>query len=333
MKAPMKALPRFAIGLVAACAASAAIAQTKLDISIPWGPTEFHTVNAQNFAKRVAEITGGQVQMTVHAGGALGIKANESVRAIEDGTVAMAEFAGFQNVGEIPLLGIESLPFLVDDYDQLRVMHGFVRPQWEAELAKRGNKVLYVVPWPSQNFFLKKEVKSMDDLKGVRMRTYDRLTAEMVSKLGMVPQQMNNPDIVPALASGRLDAVMTSGTTAAAQKYWEFLKHTYNTNHLWASNFMVIGMGHWNKISAEHRAAIEKLAKEMEPEFWKVSMAEHERRMQQLRDNGMTVQAAPKEMVSRMHEVTRPMWDDFPKRAGPEAAKVLQEYTAKTGKK
>ena len=318
--------------VAAAFCAAPALAQTKLDITLPWGPTEFHTINAQNFAKRVAEVTKGQVAMTVHSGGSLGIKANESIRALEDNTVAMAEFAGFQNVGEIALLGIESLPFLVDDYDQLRVMHGFARPAWEAALVKRGNKVLYVVPWPSQNFFLKKTVRSIDDLKGVRIRTYDRVTAEMVGKLGMVAQQMNNPDIVPALASGRLDAVMTSGTTAVAQKYWEFLKHTYNTNHLWASNMMVIGTGTWNKLSAENRAVIEKLARDMEPEFWKISQAEHTTRMGELLKNGMTVEPAPKELLDRMRVVTRPMWDEFAKATGAEGAKILSDYRAKTGK-
>lgn len=315
-----------------ALAAPLALAQSKLDVSMPWGPTEFHVVNAQNFAKRVGEVTKGQVTMTVHPGGALGIKANESLRAVEDGTVPMAEYAAFQNVGDLPLLGIESLPFLVDDYQQLKVMHSFARPAWEAALAKRGQKVLYVVPWPSQNFFTKKPLKTMDDLKGVRMRTYDRNTAEMVSKLGMVPQQMNNPDIVPALASGRLDAVMTSGTTAAAQKYWEFLKHTYNTNHLWASNLMVINLAAWNKLSPENRAAIEKLAKEMEPEFWKVSEGEHAQRMAQLKQNGMTVDPASRELLDRMRTVTRPMWEEFGKSAGPEGAKILADYRAKTGK-
>jgi len=329
----MRLVTRIAAALAALTAAGFAAAQTKLDVSMPWGPTEFHTVNAQNFAKRVAEVTNGRIAMTVHAGGSLGIKANETVRAIEDGTVAMAEFAGFQNVGDVPLLGIESLPFLVDNYEQLRTMHSFVRPQWVAELAKRGNKVLYVVPWPSQNFFLKKQVRGIDDLKGVRMRTYDRVTAEMVTKLGMVPQQMNNPDIVPALASGRLDAVMTSGTTAVSQKYWEFLKHTYTTNHLWASNLMVIGTRTWDKISPADRASIEKLAAEMEPDFWKVSMAEHTTRMKQLTDNGMTVEAPPAQMVERMRAVTRPMWDDFGKRNGAEAAKVLDAYLGATGRK
>lgn len=307
-------------------------AQTKLDVSLPWGPTEFHSTNAQKYAARIGELTKGQVAIAVHAGGSLGVKANESVRALEDGTVAMAEFAGFQNVGDLPILGMESLPFLVDDYDQLRVMHQVARPTWEAALAKRNQRLLYSVPWPSQNFFTKKQIKTIDDLKGVRMRTYDRNTAEMVSKLGMVPQQLNNPDVVPALASGRIDGVMTSGTTAVAQKYWEFLKHTYNTNHLWASNLMVIGNSAWNKLTPDQRAIMEKTAREMEPGFWNVSKAEHSQRMDQLKKNGMSVEPASKELLDRMRTVTRPMWDEFGKAVGPEAAKLLAEFRAKTGK-
>ena len=329
-------MPHLAPRSIAALALSAVLplvhAQTKLDVSMPWGPTEFHVQNAQKFAEQAKEATKGQVVIAVHPGGALGVKANESLRAVEDGVVPMAEYAAFQNVGDLPLLGIESLPFLVDDYDQLRVMHSFARPAWEAALAKRGQKVLYIVPWPSQNFFTKKPIKGFDDLKGVRMRTYDRNTAEMVSKLGMVPLQMNNPDIVPSLASGKLDAVMTSGTTAAAQKYWEFLKHTYNTNHLWASNLMVVNLAAWNKLSPESRAALEKLARDMEPGFWEVSKAEHVQRMAQLKQNGMTVEPASKELVERMRTVTRPMWDEFAKSTGPEGAKLLTDYRAKTGK-
>ena len=244
------------------------------DISIPWGPTEFHTVNAQNFADAVAEATDGAVTMTVHAGGALGIRANESLRAVEDGAVQMAEFAAFQNVGDVPILGIESIPFLISDYAQLRQMHEIVRPTWEAELEKRNQKALYIVPWPSQNFFTKEPVTTSEDFDGVRMRTYDANTATMVQRLGMVPLQMNNADIVPALATGKLDAVMTSGGTAVSQKYWEFLNHTYNTNHLWASNIMTVNLDSWNELTAEQQSAIEELATTMEPEFWAVSEAE-----------------------------------------------------------
>ena len=317
-------------GLAAALIAGATTVAhaAEWDVSIPWGPTEFHTVNAQNFAKAVEEATGGAVKMTVHPGGALGIKANESLRAVEDGAVPMAEFAAFQNVGDVPILGIESIPFLIKDYAQLRKMHEIVRPMWEAELNKRNQKALYIVPWPSQNFFTKEPASTIEDFGGVRMRTYDANTATMVQRLGMVPLQMNNVDIVPALATGKLDAVMTSGTTAVSQKYWEFLNHTYNTNHLWASNIMTVNLDAWNELSDEHKAAIEALAKKMEPEFWEVSEGEHTKRMAQLQENGMTVSPASADMLAKMREATADMADGFADRVGPEAAKAIADFKA-----
>lgn len=311
--------------------AAPAAAEVTWDVAVPWGASEFHTQNAMKFAEAVKQATGGQVNMVVHPGGSLGIKANESLRAVEDGSVAMADYALFQNVGEVPILGIESVPFLVKDYAELRIMHELVRPTWERELAKRNQKALYIVPWPSQNFFTKKPLESADDLKGVRMRTYDKNSAEMVTRIGMVALQMNNPDIVPALAAGKLDAVMTSGTTAAAQKYWDFLKHTYNTNHLWASNVMAVNLEAWNELPADQRAKIEAIAKEMEPGFWKISEGEHATRMQQLKDNGMTVAAPSAALAAAMREATASMADEYGQKVSG-AAEIIAAFKKRTGK-
>jgi TRAP-type C4-dicarboxylate transport system substrate-binding protein len=152
-------------------------APTRWDVSLPWGPSEFHTTNAQRFATEVRNATNGAVQMTVHPGGSLGVRANETVRSVGDGVVPMAEFAAFQNVGDLPLLGIESIPFLIANYDELAIMHSIVRATWERELERRNQTVLYVVPWPMQCFYFKRPIASAADLRGIRMRTYDRVTA------------------------------------------------------------------------------------------------------------------------------------------------------------
>ncbi len=70
---------------LAGTASRSALAQAPVrwDVSIPWGPTEFHTVNAQRFATEVRNATNGAVQMTAHPGGSLGVRANETVRALE----------------------------------------------------------------------------------------------------------------------------------------------------------------------------------------------------------------------------------------------------------
>lgn len=317
----------FASGVMLAGLPATVAAQTVWDVSLPWGPGEFHTLNAMAFAEAVQEATDGAVQMVIHPAGALGVRANESLRAVEDGAVPMAEYALFQNVGDLPLLGIESIPFLIEDYDGLRRMHDLVRPVWEEQLAARNQIALYIVPWPSQNFFTKEPVETIEDFAGVRMRVYDANTSTMVSRLGMTPQQMNNPDIVPALATGRLDAVMTSGTTAVAQNYWEFLNHTYTTNHLWASNVMAVNMESWEELSEEHRQIILDLAAEMEPGFWEISEAEHELRMGQLVENGMTVSAPSPELIAAMQEATADMADEFAA-AVPEAGPVIEGFRA-----
>ncbi|MEC9431653.1 MAG: TRAP transporter substrate-binding protein [Pseudomonadota bacterium] len=297
------------------------------DVSVPWGATEFHTLDAIAYAEAVAEATGGAVKLTVHPAGALGIKGSETLRAVEDGAVPMAEYGMFVNVGDVPILGIEAIPFLVDTQDDLKVLHALVRPVWEAELEKRNQKALYIVPWPAQNFFTKEPVASFEDLSGMRMRTSDGMSATMVGRLGLVPLQLNNTDIVPALATGKLDAVMTSGATAVAQKYWEFLNHVYNTNHLWASNVMAINLDDWNELTADQQAAMERVAQEMEPGFWAISRAEHARRMEELAAHGMTVDAPSPEMAARMREVTADMADDFAARV-PGAGDILAAYKA-----
>jgi len=305
-------------------------ADVQWDVSVPWGPAEFHSVNAENFARQVEKATSGEVVMTVHPGGALGIKANESLRAIEDGAVQMGEYALFQQVGEVPLLGIESIPFLIKDYAQLRKMHELVRPAWEEALKQRNQKALYMVPWPSQNFFTKDPVAGMADLSGVRFRTYDANTAAMIERLGGVPLQLNNADVVPALATGKISAAMTSGSTAAANKYWQFLNHTYTTNHLWASNGMAVNLDAWNELTAEQRKIIEQVARDMEPEFWEISEAEHEKRMKQLMENGMTVSAPSAQLLSDMQNATADAADEFAKRV-PGSSDIISDFRAAIG--
>ncbi|QYU66100.1 TRAP transporter substrate-binding protein [Leptolyngbya sp. 15MV] len=306
-------------------------APTRWDLSLPWGPSEFHTVNAQRFGREVAAATSNSVQITVHPGGSLGVRANETVRAVGDGVVPIAEFAAFQNVGDLPILGIESIPFLIANYDELSAMHALIRPTWERELERRNQVVLYVVPWPMQLFYFKRPIATAADLRGIRMRTYDRVTAEMVTRLGMLPQQLANPDIVPALASGRVDAVMTSATTAVAQRYWEFLKHGYTTNHLWASNLMVVNLDAWRRLPAATRTTIQDVAKRLEPEFWNVSKGEHDQRAAELQRKGMTVEAPAEPLVQALRQATATMVDDFV-RANAAAGPVIQQFRQRVGR-
>lgn len=316
---------------IGALAASPALAQTKWDASVPWGPAEFHTKNLIRFAEEVKKVTNGAVEITVHVGGSLGIKGPESLRSVADGVVPMAEMAGFQQVGDEPLLGFEALPYLINDYDELEMFVKKIRPLYEAAFEKHNQKMLYTVPWPSQNIFTKTPVSTLADLEGKKIRVYDKNSTDLMRALKMSPLLISSPDIVPTLAAGGLDAVMTSGTTAVAQKYWEFLNHTYRTNHLWALNQLTVNLDAWNKLAPEHQKAIEELALRLEPEFWDVSRGEDAVKLQELKDQGMTVEPMDPDVIDAMRAAGRPMWKDFTDRVsgtGP----ILDEFLKEAGK-
>lgn len=323
--------PLLATGLLA-MAASSVNAQVKLDISVPWGPNEFHSLNAARFAERVTQETKGAVVMVTHPGGTLGVKANESLRAVSEGVVPMAEYAFFQNTSRGAVMAVETLPFLVNSYDQLKTLHKYFRPIWEDILTKNNQKALYVVAWPNQFFFVKKQLTSVDDLKGLKMRSLDKLTTDWINRLGMIPVQMNNLEILQALGSGMLEGVATSSGTAVAQKYWDFMKYGYQTNHIWASNVMSINLDTWKKLTPAQQATIERIAKEMEPQFWEVSKQDHEKKVAELKANGMIIAPAPKAMVDEMITRTKPLWEIYAKPMGDEAMAALAAYRKEIGK-
>jgi len=309
-----------------------ASAQVKLDISVPWGPNEFHSLNAARFAERVTQETKGEVVMTTHPGGTLGVKANESMRAIGEGVVPMGDFALFQNASRGAAMAVETLPFLVGNYDQLKTMHTYFRPVWDGILAKSNQKALYIVPWPNQFFFVKKPLATVDDLKGLKMRSLDKLTTDWINRLGMTPVQMTNLEILQALGSGMLEGVPTSAGTAVSQKYWDFMKYGYMTNHIWASNVMSINLDTWKKLTPAQQATIERVAKELEPQFWEVSKQDHEKKVAVLKENGMNVAPAPKAMVDEMVKRTQPLWETYAKPMGDDALAALATYRKEIGK-
>jgi len=300
--------------------------------SLPWSVKEYHTTNAQAFAEAVYEETGGALEIRVFPGAVLGLKGPDTIRALGEGLVDMADVPAVQEAGNMPVLALESLPYLVDNQTELRLLYSFSRAKIERDLADRGLKLLYITPWPRQNIYLKKMVDKLADLKGLKIRTYDRNSSEMMELLGLIPLQMPSQDVVPALASGMVDAVMTSTTTGAAQSYWQFLPYIYRTNHLWLSNIMSVSLGSWNELDQETQNRIEALAAKMEQNFWRVAAEDDLKKLDILIKNGIQVIDISEQLRFEMRSAAIPMWRAYLARIDSETAAILWKYLQATGK-
>lgn len=297
------------------------------DLSTVWPDANFHTVNAKKFADEVKAATGGAVNITVKAGGQLGFKGPEHLRAVRDGLVPIADVLNIQQIGDEPILGAEGIPFLVGSVDELRTYHKHIRPVFERVVQNNNQKNLYMVPWPTQYLHLKVKADSLAGLSGQKVRCPDRGAQDMVNALGMTGVVIPWGETIPALASGAVQGVSTSAVSGVDGKFWEFLKFIYPTNHVWSSQMVNVNLDSWNRLPANHRAAIEAVAKKLEPEFWATSVKADTDSLARLKQGGMEVVDIPAPMMADMRRRTASMVQDYIKRV-PAAKGPIEAYLA-----
>ncbi|PIW08271.1 MAG: ABC transporter substrate-binding protein [Comamonadaceae bacterium CG_4_9_14_0_8_um_filter_60_18] len=199
-------------GVLAAGAAPAVYAQGatvrwRLASSFPKSLTTIYG-SAEMFAKTVKALSGGKFEVTVHATGEL-MPAFGVVDAIQNNTVEMAQTASYYFTGKDPIFAFGcAVPFgLTARQMDAWMKHGNGRKLMDAFYAKyniksrsAGNTGTQMGGW------YRKEIKTVADLKGLKMRMGGGLFGEAMQKLGVVSQNMPAGDVYMALEKGTLDA-------------------------------------------------------------------------------------------------------------------------------
>ena len=120
-------------------------AQTKWNLPAAYPADNFHTENLAQFAKDVADATGGKLQITVHANASL-FKAPEIKRAVQTGQAQIGEVLMSLHENEDPIYGLDVVPFLATSFDQAQKLWEAQKPALEKKLASQGLMLLYAVP-------------------------------------------------------------------------------------------------------------------------------------------------------------------------------------------
>jgi TRAP-type C4-dicarboxylate transport system substrate-binding protein len=307
---------------VAAPFVRTASAAVTFDLATVWPESNFHTQNARRFAAEVEKATGGEVKINVQSGGSLGFKGPELLVNVRDGVVPIADILNIQQVGVEPILGIESIPFLLDSLEELKILHKHIRPLYEAVATKYNQKVLYMAPWPTQYLHLKIKTDTVEGLKGIKIRVPDKNAQEMCALIGMAPALIPWGETIPALASGAISGVSTSAVSGVDGKFWEFLKYAYKTNHGFPCQMVNINNDALKKVSAAGQQKLVEVGKTMEPDFWKVSDKADSDSAKRLVEGGMEIITVPGPMMADFRKRVSPMITDFMKRVPASAAPI-----------
>ena len=314
-----------ALSLAATLGASLTQAQTKWDLASAYPANNFHTENLVQFASDVEKATAGKLKITVHANASL-FKATEIKRAVQGGQAQAGEVIQANLQNEWAIYGADGLPFLADSYDESVHLQTAQRPLVEKKLAEQGMVYLYAVAWPPQGLFTKKPIASAADLRGIKWRAYSPATARIADLVKAQPVTVQAAELSQALATGVVEATMTSGATGMDSKLYEHLKYYYDLQAWLPKNMVIVNRKAFDALDKASQTAVMQAAAAAESRGLVASKRVDTESKAKLKANGMQVLEPSAQLKADLKKVGDTMLTEWLEKAGGEGQALLTEY-------
>jgi TRAP-type C4-dicarboxylate transport system substrate-binding protein len=244
------------VGFLAMGSLKAEAAPIKLTFSIFFPPSHGQAKAAMDFAKEIERRTDGKVQITSFPAGTL-TKAPQCYDGVVKGISDMGNSCFAYTRGRFPVMSAVDLP--------MGYKNGTVATRVANEFAKSVNpkelqdvKVLYVHAHGPGLLHTKKPVRTLEDLKGMKIRATG-LSAKVVEALGGVPVAMGQGGTYEALKKGVVEGTLSPMEVLKGWKQGEVIKYTtecYSVGYTTAM-FIVMNKAKWNALPADVKKVID----------------------------------------------------------------------------
>ncbi|MDE0058844.1 MAG: TRAP transporter substrate-binding protein [Defluviicoccus sp.] len=238
-----------------------AAAQTVLKFA-SFVPTQYilHKPVFLKLADDLAAATGGAVTMKVYAAGALGKGPVEqyqrAVRRIAEISYGLPGYtsSAFPKTLLIELPGVTAGP-----EDATRKLWKVMDAHLRDEFKRTVPLALFVTP-PAVFMMRDKPVRSLADLKGMKLRVASRSAASVVAAYGATPVPMPATKVYTSMSTGVVDGALMGVDSLLIFKLIETSKYvTIGLPEMPTTIFMVMNEGAYDELAAGHRAALDKL--------------------------------------------------------------------------
>ena len=254
------------VGAAAATIAAPAIAQSQPELK--WRlassfPKSLDTLfgGTEQMAKRVAEATDNKFQIRVFAAGEI-VPGLQVLDAVQNGTVEMCHTAAYYFVGKDPTFALDcAVPFGLNTRQQnawfwhgggAALLREFYKG-YDCYNIPTGNTGTQMGGW------FRKEIKTVKDLEGLKFRI-GGFAGQVLTKLGVVPQQIAGGDIYPALEKGTIDAAEWVGPYDDEKLGFNKVAKYYYYPGWWeggAQLSTLINTNQWNSLPAGYKTILE----------------------------------------------------------------------------
>ena len=323
-------------GLATTAVAAPAIAQSSPEIK--WRltssfPKSLDTIYgaAETFSKAVAEATDNKFQIQIFAAGEI-VPGLQAADAVTNATVEMCHTASYYYFGKDPTFAFgTAIPFgmnqrMVDAWNYfgggMDLMNEFYK-KFNIYAIPAGNTGAQMGGW------FRKEIKTVDDMKGLKMRI-GGFAGRVMAKLGVVPQQLAGGDIYPALEKGTLDACEWVGPYDDEKLGFHKVAPFYYYPGWWEGGPMLhnfINTTKWNELPKSYQSIIHSASHVANTWMMAKYDAQNPAALKRLVAGGAKLQPFSQPIMDASFKAAQEVYDETTK-ANADFKKVFDSYMA-----
>lgn len=285
--------------------------------------------------KEITDRSAGHITSTIFAGGALG-KGPEHFDIVAKGLSDMGYFTATWTPGRFPLSDVLSLAVWVDGKD---IGTDIGNAMYERILHREFAQVKVIELNGCIQSFLwtKRPVRSLADVKGLKIRTPGGHQTNYIKALGAEPIFMPLSDVYLAIETGTIDGVVTCPPLLIAFKLYEVVKHCVIATFGCVTEGVVMNLQSWQRIPKGHQQIIESIARNPFRSTGGLTRQVYQEMMKEIVQKGVSLYYLPPEEAERWYErfreETRKWVADLERKGLPakETVRMFNQECAKRG--
>jgi tripartite ATP-independent transporter DctP family solute receptor len=279
------------------------------------------------FEEIVEKETGGSIQVEVYPDGQLGgdraVFEGLKMGSIQGTTMSTGPIASFE-----PKFTVFDLPYLFPDEEKAyEVLDGPIGKELLEDLKQQ--QVIGFNYW--ENGFRDltnnvNEVKSVEDIKGLKLRTLENsLHVDLWKELGANPTPIPYPELFMALEQNTVDGQENPVGNVTTGNIYEVQKYITKTNHVYNASAFMISEKFWNTLSDDEKKVVTEAAEEAKTYQRELNQQETEEAYNLLKEKGMTITELTPEAKEAFVEKVQPIYKKYSQEIGEQYVNKILE--------
>ena len=229
------------------------------NVEVPW-------------AASMSKETNGKVTGEILPYNQVGLRGFEMLRMLQVGALEFSRGDISTHGGDNPHFEALDFPGLTPTIDDVRNAAESYRHVFDAILEKSGIKLLFLAPNTPQVIWCNAPIKGVADLKGLKVRVYNKGLASFVEGAGGTPITMSSAEVVTAAQRGVIDCAVTGTTNGNTGKWPEVMTHLMPLYMGWGVQYWAANIKTWNRLDPKVRAYLEGKFADLDKALWKAAL-------------------------------------------------------------